>query len=51
MDEIEDSEDDSDLTWTTEDLYDADPDCVHDVQSAPGGSGVKCTKCNGWFCY
>lgn len=30
-------------------LYNADPDCDHDVQ--PQWSGVKCTKCSGWFCY
>jgi predicted RNase H-like HicB family nuclease len=36
--------------WETEELFDADPDCDHQVKDAPGG-GVKCTKCNGWFCY
>jgi len=30
-------------------LYDADPDCKHKVE--PQWSGVKCSKCNGWFCY
>lgn len=30
-------------------LYHADPNCEHDVQ--PQWSGVKCTKCTGWFCY
>ena len=30
-------------------LWDADPDCKHEVISAPGG-GVKCTKCKGWYC-
>lgn len=33
-----------------EELWEADPNCVHDIQHAPGG-GVKCTKCRGWFCY
>jgi len=32
------------------DLWDADPNCHHEVVDAPGG-GVKCTKCRGWFCY
>jgi hypothetical protein len=32
------------------DLLDADPNCEHNIVSAPGG-GVKCTKCTGWFCY
>jgi len=31
-------------------LYDADPECKHEVVSASGG-GIKCTKCRGWFCY
>lgn len=33
-----------------QELWDADLNCDHDIQSAPGG-GVKCTKCRGWFCY
>lgn len=36
--------------YTDDNLYNADPDCDHDVQCAPGG-GVKCTKCPGWFCF
>lgn len=31
-------------------LWNADPDCEHEVVNAPGG-GVKCKKCRGWFCY
>lgn len=31
-------------------LWNADPNCEHNVVCAPGG-GVKCTKCLGWFCY
>lgn len=31
-------------------LWNADPNCAHNVVCAPGG-GVKCTKCNGWVCY
>lgn len=31
------------------DLYDADPKCKHHVVTLQ--SGVKCTKCRGWFCY
>lgn len=33
-----------------QELWDADPNCVHDIQPATGG-GVRCTKCSGWFCY
>lgn len=33
-----------------QELWDADPNCAHDIQPAQGG-GVKCTKCHGWFCY
>ena len=36
--------------YADQELWDADHNCVHDIQSAPGG-GVKCTKCSGWFCY
>jgi hypothetical protein len=32
------------------DLFNADPNCEHNIVPAPGG-GVKCTKCTGWFCY
>lgn len=32
------------------DLFDADPECKHEIVDAPGG-GVKCTKCTGWFCF
>lgn len=28
-------------------LWDADPDCWHEMAS----SGVRCKKCGGWFCY
>jgi hypothetical protein len=38
-------EEDYKYDWT---LYNADPDCEHDVQ--PVSSGVKCTKCTGWYC-
>jgi hypothetical protein len=33
-----------------DELYDADPNCQHQVQAASGG-GVKCAKCTGWFCF
>lgn len=36
--------------YKTEELYDADPNCEHYVINASGG-GIKCAKCNGWFCY
>jgi hypothetical protein len=29
-------------------LYNADPNCNHDIR--PQSSGVKCSKCPGWFC-
>lgn len=31
-------------------LYDADPNCKHEIIGAPGG-GIKCLKCKAWFCY
>ncbi len=31
-------------------LVDADPNCRHEIVDASGG-GVKCKKCNGWFCF
>lgn len=31
------------------DLYDADPNCEHDIETL--WSGVRCKKCRGWFCY
>ncbi len=37
-----------DAWWNT--LYNADENCEHNIQSVSGG-GVKCTKCNGWFCF
>jgi hypothetical protein len=30
-------------------LYNADPNCKHEVYGASGG-GVKCIKCGGWYC-
>jgi len=33
-----------------EELYNADPNCKHEIISASGG-GIKCVKCNGWFCF
>jgi len=33
-----------------DELFDADPDCEHEIVDAHGG-GVKCTKCTGWFCF
>jgi len=38
------------LSYKTDELYNADPECDHHIVSAPGG-GVKCNKCAGWFCY
>ena len=31
-------------------LYNADPNCYHDVRPQLSG-GVKCVKCGGWFAY
>ena len=31
-------------------LYNANPEREHEIVSASGG-GIKCKKCNGWFCY
>lgn len=36
--------------WYNDELWDADPNCEHEVYCAPGG-GVKCKHCPGWFCY
>lgn len=33
-----------------EELYNADSNCKHNIIDANGG-GIRCTKCNGWFCY
>lgn len=30
-------------------LYNADPNCEHEIQEL--WSGIKCKKCPGWFCY
>lgn len=32
-------------------LYDADPDCDHVIVEGNFGSGIKCAKCPGWFCF
>lgn len=29
-------------------LYDADPDCKHDIEMM--WSGIRCKKCHGWNC-
>lgn len=31
-------------------LWNADEDCDHEL-IYPSGGGVKCIKCEGWFCY
>lgn len=38
-------------TTPDNELWGSDPTCVHDIRCAPFGGGVKCTKCDGWFCY
>jgi hypothetical protein len=30
-------------------LHDSDPDCDHEIVEQ--WSGIKCTKCNGWYCH
>jgi hypothetical protein len=30
-------------------LFDADPNCKHEIVAL--WSGIKCSKCPGWFCY
>lgn len=32
-----------------EELYNADPNCKHEIVS--DSSGIRCKKCGGWFCY
>ena len=31
-------------------LFDADEECEHAIMAQPRG-GVKCVRCNGWFCF
>jgi hypothetical protein len=31
-------------------LWGADPDCWHELDP-DCWSGIRCTKCGGWFCY
>jgi hypothetical protein len=30
-------------------LYDADPQCSHEIESL--WDGIRCRNCRGWFCY
>ena len=32
------------------DLYDADPDCEHELDP-DCLDGIRCLKCDGWFCF
>lgn len=34
----------------TDELYNADPNCEHEVIHKLSG-GIACIKCTGWFCY
>ena len=36
---------------TTIELWEADPDCEHEIVDGDNYSGVKCKKCKGWFCF
>lgn len=38
------------LKWDNDELWNADPECKHEVVDAPGG-GVVCKKCGGWCCF
>ena len=38
------------VTGKEEELWDADDDCDHEIEDAPGG-GVRCVKCGGWMCF
>jgi hypothetical protein len=31
-------------------LFNADPDCDHEVVDGDNFSGVKCSNCPGWYC-
>ena len=42
-------EEEKDTVVNTEDLWDADPDCEHEIINL--WSGIRCKKCKGWFCY
>ena len=35
--------------FETDELFDADPSCKHELVNK--WSGIKCKKCKGWFCY
>jgi len=35
--------------WNSDELFDADPNCKHEIEVL--WSGVKCKKCKGWFCF
>lgn len=39
----------SDTVPVEQELYNAKPECQHDMVEV--WSGVKCTKCNGWYCH
>lgn len=37
--------------YPANELYDAGPNCAHEViDNFYGGGGVKCRKCGGWYC-
>lgn len=31
-----------------DELWEADPNCEHDIETL--WSGIKCRKCKGWYC-
>lgn len=34
----------------TDMLYNADPTCDHEIVCGDNWSGIKCSKCHGWYC-
>lgn len=31
-------------------LYNGNKDCLHEIVGGDSYSGIKCRKCNGWYC-
>lgn len=48
--EVEAKIDDAIANQIDNDLWAADPNCLHVTRNGDGG-GVVCTKCRGWFCF
>ncbi len=50
MTDVSEPEDENSSDENYDYLYNARPDCKHEIILPPGG-GVKCKHCPGWFCY